>query len=49
MEKKTYDCIKCKKQLICFLKKLFGVKFYVLFGNFHLKFIFHILRVGRNG
>ena len=44
---KTYDCITCKKQqLIFFLKKLFGVKFYALFGNFHFKFTFHILRVG---
>ena len=26
---------------------MFGVKFYALFGNFHFKFTFHIIRVGR--
>ena len=47
--KKTYDCIKCnKQQLIFFLKKMFGVKLYAFFGNFHIKFTFQILSVGRN-
>ena len=48
MEK--HDCIKCKKKhkKNSKKKKMFGVKFYALFGNFHFKFTFHILRVGRN-